>query len=101
MGEQIRMGAVLQSERARVAHASLKAEALAVLAEARGVVAAVRGAGMGPEVQLALEIELARHTWDLSRDALLAALEVDREEQRLRADVAATGALLAKEMGDE
>jgi hypothetical protein len=89
-----RLDDVLQSERAQVVHRELKAEARVVLAPVQEVVERMRVGPCGTDALLEAEVELARRTWDLTRDAMLAALEVEREEARLRADVTATALLV-------
>lgn len=97
MDNGVKSAELLTTERARVAYQRLQAAAREILAEAQR---SMDKLNLRDEERADAILSLANLEWAMERDAIEAATSCEREEQKLRAEVAAAGLLLECEIRD-
>jgi hypothetical protein len=89
---------LLRTEQARIAYGELRLRAMKILNEVRND---IRDLDLRDEEKVDVMTSLAGLEWNMERDAIDTATNIEREEQKLRAEVAAAGLLLSHEMRED
>ena len=94
MSEEHKEAELLTTDRGRVAYRDLQKSAREILNTAKSDMDKL---DLRDEERVEVVMALANLEWSMERDVIETAISVEREEQRMRADVAATGLLLEHE----